>query len=170
MPLAEAIISLGSNLGDRLATLAAARARLAARNDVRLTAASPVYETDPVDVPPEYAHLRFLNAVLVAESALDPWRWAQILRELEDIFGRKRGPDRNAPRTLDLDLISVGNWQIEEPGLILPHPRWKGRRFVVQPLADIRPDLILPGETQTVREILANLPPEPRVVFFALEW
>ncbi|MBP7829659.1 MAG: 2-amino-4-hydroxy-6-hydroxymethyldihydropteridine diphosphokinase [Kiritimatiellae bacterium] len=166
----ETIVSMGSNLGDRLTALTMARRRIAEWPDVRIAAQSPVYETEPVGVLEKYSHLRFLNAVLVLESPWDGHGWYKRLHALEAKLGRKRGLDRFMPRTIDLDIVCVGNTSCQSGGLVIPHPHWKERRFVVQPLADIRPDLVIPGETRTVRQVLEALPPEPKVALFAKEW
>lgn len=166
----ETIVSMGSNLGDRLAVLTMARGRIAEWPDARIAAQSPVYETEPVGVQEQYRNLAFLNAVLVIESPRDGHEWFTRLHALESKLGRKRGLDRYAPRTIDLDIIAVGATVLQSGGLVIPHPHWKERRFVVQPLADIRPDLVIPGEARTVRQVLAELPPEPKVALFAKEW
>jgi 2-amino-4-hydroxy-6-hydroxymethyldihydropteridine diphosphokinase len=166
----ETIISMGSNLGDRLAALTMARRRIAEWPDVHIAAQSPVYETEPVGVQAQFTHLPFLNAVLVLEGPWDGHEWYQHLHALETKLGRRRGLDRYAPRTIDLDIVCVGGSRIESGGLVIPHPHWKERRFVVQPLADIRPDLVIPGDPRTVRQVLEALPPEPKVALFAKEW
>ncbi len=159
-------IGLGSNMGDRMQALAQAAARIARLPDVRILARSAVYETEPVGAQPEFRHLLFLNAVLVAESAASPDIFAASLRAIETEIGRVRQADRNAPRVVDIDLIYAGNSATETERLALPHPRWAERRFVVAPLADVRPDLVLPGQTRCVSAILADLPARPTVVRF----
>ncbi len=163
-------ISIGSNLGDRLAHLRAARTRIVALPDMRLTACSPLYETEPVDVGPVYRDQAFLNAVLIVESAQTPEAFAAALHAIEDALGRVRGADRNAPRPIDLDVLYAGDRTSADATLTLPHPRWAERRFVVQPLADVRPDLRLPGVSGTVREILLTLPARPEVLLFTRSW
>jgi 2-amino-4-hydroxy-6-hydroxymethyldihydropteridine diphosphokinase len=167
----ETGFSLGSNLGDRLAHLSEARRRILTLPGVRCVAQSPVYETEPVGVKPEYRHLKFLNAVLVVESEQAPAWWLTALRRLEEDMGRNRTEDRYAPRPVDVDILYVGQERIRDPGrLEIPHPRWTIRRFVVQPLADVRPDLVLPGETLTVRERLSRLPDTEKIEKFAEAW
>jgi 2-amino-4-hydroxy-6-hydroxymethyldihydropteridine diphosphokinase len=166
----ETGFSLGSNLGDRLAHLAEAAQRLADVPDTRLVARSPVYETEPVDVRPEHHELKFLNAVVIVESPLDARAWLAVIRATESALGRRRTSDRNAPRPIDVDLLYSGADCIDDAGLVVPHPRWAERRFVVQPLADVRPELILPGRRETVAAVLRALPPGEGVAVFARQW
>ena len=127
-------LGLGANLGDREGAL---REAVAALPDV--VAVSPVYETDPVDSPagsPPY-----LNAVVELRSELSPRQLLEVAGRLEGALGRVRtGP--NAPRTLDVDVLLVGDEVVDEPDLVVPHPRMWARRFVLQPLADLAPDLV----------------------------
>jgi 2-amino-4-hydroxy-6-hydroxymethyldihydropteridine diphosphokinase len=163
-------ISLGSNAGDRLALLRAAAAALEALPGSRLAARSAVYETEPVDVDPRYRDRAFLNAVAILESTLAPDALHARLQAIETAMGRQRGPDRNAPRTLDLDILYAGDRHEASASLHLPHPRWAERRFVVQPLADVRPDLVLPGAKGPVAAVLSALPPRPAVVPYSRDW
>ena len=158
---------LGSNLGNRLEMLQGARDAMLARAGARLVAQSPVYETAPVGVRSEYRDLPFLNAVIVIESPLQPGEWLHIVQGVEKRMGRVRTEDRNAPRTLDIDILFSGDQYIESGILVVPHPRWAERRFVVQPLADVRPDLRMPDSPAAVREILAALPPGEGVEKYA---
>ena len=163
-------LSLGSNLGDRLQHLRAAASGIVRFCGAEIVARSRVYETEPVGVAPAYAQLPFLNAVLVVRGDPDPAELAVELHGIEWEAGRVRTADRYAPRPLDIDVLYADDVQLSTEVLTLPHPRWAERRFVVQPLADVRPDLRLPGETRTVREVLASLPPAPKVVLFAESW
>jgi len=163
-------LSLGSNLGDRMRHLRAARERVCAQLGTRLLAQSRVYETEPVDVSDAYRDMPFLNAVIVVESAAPPRAMNARLHAIEAELGRERAGDRNAPRPIDIDIVYAGAFRVRDAVLTLPHARWAERRFVVQPLADVRPDRVLPGEARTVREILLALPREPVVVPFAEEW
>ncbi len=165
----EVGLSLGSNQGDRLAHMKAARDRILSASDVRFVAQSPLYETEPVGVRDEFRDLKFLNAVLVMESARLPERWLANLRELEYDMGRLRGADRNAPRPIDVDILYIDDQCIDSGGLVVPHPRWAERCFVVQPLADVRPDLVLPGMGRSVRQVLGDLGKQG-VVLFARDW
>ena len=163
-------LSLGSNLGDRLALLREAGRRIACLQGVRILARSPVYETDPIGARPEYASLRYLNAVLILEYSGDLEALAAALRALETAMGRQRSADRNAPRSLDVDILYAGELRRSDGVLDLPHPRWAERRFVLQPLADVRPHLKLPGARRTVAETLAALSAMGGVERFADAW
>lgn len=152
-------IALGSNLGDRLDHLRAGRDFLLSLHEGHTPAAvSPVYETTPVDCPPDSP--AFLNAVLEIYTCLEPAELLAQMSALEKKLGRHTSPLRNAPRPLDLDLLYCGDRQLTLPQLTLPHPRLASRRFVLEPLAAIRPDLILPGHTCTVADHLRDLPPD----------
>lgn len=133
----RAIVSLGSNVGDRAAYLAQALDALAALPDTRQVAASSVIETEPVDVSAEFAALKFLNQVAVFETALAPEDFARRMHAIEDRLGRVRTV-RNGPRTIDLDLIDFGGLVRHTRDLTLPHPRARERAFVMQPLAELK--------------------------------
>lgn len=166
----EVGLSLGSCLGDRLGYLRRARQEIAAIPGVRERAASRVYETEPVGVQPKFAGLPYLNAVLIVETDLDLESLREHFASIEARAGRVREGDRFAPRTLDIDVLYAGDWQVATPTLTVPHPRWAERRFVVQPLADVRPDLVLPGCAETVRQRLNALPLTPAVRWFSDAW
>lgn len=134
--MTRAAVSLGSNMGDRRASLAAALAALAAFPSTRLVAASSVIETEPVDVPAQFAGLAFLNQAAVFETGLSPEEFSRRMHAVEDALGRVRTV-RNGPRTIDIDLIDFGGIVRDDPGLTLPHPRAKERAFVTRPLAEI---------------------------------
>lgn len=163
-------ISLGANLGRRLRNLRTARRRLEQIEGLRVRACSPVYETEPLGVPPAHRRRRFLNAVIVAEGPLSPNRLLAELRRIEREMGRPARRPKNAPRTIDLDLLYAGGLRLRSRRLTLPHPRWADRRFVVRPLADVRPDLKLPGRDMTVRQALLPLPKNPKVVLLSRRW
>ena len=142
-PIRRVVFALGSNLGERSANLQGAVSALADTPDVWVTAVSPVYETQPVDAPegsPE-----FLNAVVLADTTLSAQRLLDRAQAVEDAFERERADVTNAPRTLDIDIIVVGDRLSEESSLRLPHPRAHQRAFVLQPWCDIEPDAQIPG-------------------------
>jgi 2-amino-4-hydroxy-6-hydroxymethyldihydropteridine diphosphokinase len=149
---ARVVFSLGSNLGDRFANLE--RAVVAARDVAELSAlvCSPVYETEPVGGPPQD---RFLNAVLQCQSALTPHALLGLAHGWEQLAGRVRA-ERWGPRTLDVDLIVVGDTRGHDNELTLPHPRAHERAFVLAPWHDVDPAAVLPGRGPIV-ELLADL-------------
>lgn len=162
-------IALGSNLGDRLANLTAARAQLSDLPGVELPRlASAVYETDPVDCDESAG--KFLNAVMEIGYAGAASELLRVLRGIEAAHGRPPAHARNASRTLDLDLLYFGDITFSTPDLELPHPRMQTRRFVLEPLAEIRPDLILPGQQESVSALLRRLPDRSPLVLVASEW
>ena len=166
----EAGLSLGANLNDRLATLRAARAAIAAIPEVSVLASAPLYETDPVGVPEEFSNLPFYNTVLIVGTSLDAHRLFSEFHKIELALGRKRSLRPNLPRTIDVDVIYYDGQTIRSGGLVVPHPRWTKRRFVLQPLADVRGYLVLPGHDRRVRDILAALPPGQDVRPVMAEW
>jgi 2-amino-4-hydroxy-6-hydroxymethyldihydropteridine diphosphokinase len=137
---------------------------------VKFADQSPVYETEPVGVQPRYKAMKFLNAVLVVESPYTADEWLQKIKQIEKMLHRVRTADRNAPRTIDIDILFCGDQTVDSELLQVPHARWAERRFVVQPLADVRPELILPGVDIPVREILAQMPENDDVRPFAEKW
>jgi 2-amino-4-hydroxy-6-hydroxymethyldihydropteridine diphosphokinase len=152
----KAGLGLGSNKGDRLAEMQAAKrfvTGLSASGEVRV---SSLYETEPVACPPGSG--AFLNAVIEIDyggSARSLW---QEISRYEFGRGRIRSGLLNEPRVMDVDLLYFGNTECREPDLVIPHPRMMERRFVLEPLAEIRPGLVLPGMNQTVAEVLTGLP------------
>jgi 2-amino-4-hydroxy-6-hydroxymethyldihydropteridine diphosphokinase len=151
-------VALGSNLGDRAENIQRGIKLVLERvPGVKLSASAPVYETEPVDCAP--GTQAFLNTVIEIEADCAPQELHAHLKAVEQALGRPEQHERNSPRTLDLDLLYADSVISDDPALIIPHPRLHLRRFVLQPLADIRPDLILPGQTHSVAELLAPLPP-----------
>ena len=158
----EAGVSLGSNLGDRAENLRRAVRLLAETPGVRLLGRSAIYETEPVDVPSEFAAQDYLNAVAVFDVSLPLADWSARCHAVEDELGRVR-TGYHHPRTIDVDLLYCGETVRDEPHLHLPHPQIASRRFVCEPLAELRPGLRLPGLPDTVAGLLAALPPRPAV-------
>ena len=152
-----AYIALGSNLGDSRQIISRAVDRLQEFSDVLLLKSSLI-ETAPVDCPPGSPN--FVNAVvgIVPHSSETPETLLAKLRELEKEFGRQPKKVMNEARPLDLDLIAFGEETRNTPELVLPHSRAHLRRFVLQPLSEIAPEFVLPGQTKTVATLLAELP------------
>lgn len=162
-------IALGSNLGDRLGHFRAGLNALLLRDDIELLSKASIYETDPVDCPP--GSQAFLNTVIEVESSLDAHALHQMLQGIEIALGRPEQRERNAPRPLDLDILYAGDQCMDDEVLTIPHPRLHLRRFVLQPLADIRSDWVLPGQGKTVTELLTLLPEDTCAVrLVAREW
>ena len=158
----KAGIALGSNVGDRAAHLAAAKRFLFSLHaGPGAPLSSALYETEPVDCAPGTG--AFVNAVVEIESDLDPSALLARLSAYEQQQGRAANRAKNSPRVIDLDLLYFGDTRLDGPALTLPHPRMTARRFVLQPLCDIRPDLVLPGESLTVAQLLAALLASPAV-------
>jgi len=150
-------LALGSNLGDRAAELETGFSFLQSLSIDGEIRRSTIIETAPVDCPPDSAP--FLNAV--AEIQVDSHKWPPEkllanLQAFEQQRGRAPEHERNSPRPLDLDILYYGDRVVHTATLIIPHPRLVERRFVLEPLAQLRPDLVLPGQTRTVRELLVT--------------
>jgi 2-amino-4-hydroxy-6-hydroxymethyldihydropteridine diphosphokinase len=150
----RAYIGLGSNLGDREATLRAAVAALSDEDQIELVAVSSLRETEPVGYLDQPA---FLNGVAVVETSLAPAELLRRLLRIEARFGRDRAAaPAGGPRTLDLDLLLYGSAEIHEETLQIPHPRLHERAFVLDPLTEVAPGLEVPGQG-TVEALRARL-------------
>ena len=145
-------LGLGSNLGDRQATLETALRALESPH-LHIRRVSPVYETEPMDVPGQQW---FLNMVAEAETDLFPLQLLRRTAAVEAELGRRRSVPKG-PRTIDIDILLFGNSVVTMPDLEIPHPRFRDRRFVLAPLADLAPGLRDPVTRKTVRELLAEL-------------
>ncbi len=143
-------VALGSNLGDRLGNLRAARQTILSLSNVKAE--------------------KFLNAVVEFDYEGDPTNLLEQFIRIEEALGRRREHSRNVSRTIDIDLLYCGDRNIENERLQLPHPRMHLRKFVLQPLADIRPELVLSGQKKTVSESLRELGKSSEVLRFADEW
>ncbi len=143
----RAYIAIGANLGDTSTTVLCAIKDLAALPQTQLVAQSSLYQTEPVaSAGPDY-----INAVVAINTALDPTTLMLALQQLEQAGGRER-PYRNAPRTLDLDILLYGEQVINTPTLTVPHPRMVERGFVLVPLAEIAPALVSAAQLRAVSE------------------
>jgi 2-amino-4-hydroxy-6-hydroxymethyldihydropteridine diphosphokinase len=162
-------VALGSNIGDRLENLRAARNAIFDLPNVQAPIlSSPVYETEPVGCEPGAG--KFLNAVVEFEYERDPARLLEQLIEIEEALGRKRDHPQNVSRIIDVDLLYSGEQRINDERLQLPHPRLHLREFVLRPLADIRADLILPSQKKAIRELLAEVEHAAEMSRFVEEW
>jgi 2-amino-4-hydroxy-6-hydroxymethyldihydropteridine diphosphokinase len=145
-------LSIGSNLGDRAANLAAAIERMGEAG-IRTLRASSIYETEPRDLP---GQPWFLNQALEAETDLFPLQLLARTQKIEREIGRKRGIPKG-PRVIDIDILLYGEAIIHSPELEIPHPRMAERRFVLEPLVELAPDLRDPQTRKTIRELLAGV-------------
>jgi 2-amino-4-hydroxy-6-hydroxymethyldihydropteridine diphosphokinase len=157
---ADALVSLGSNLGDRAAHLRRALAALEATPGISVAAVSSCYETDPVGPPPQGP---YLNAAVRLQTTLPARALLERLLAIEAESGRVRGAQRNTARTLDLDLLLFGDQRCQEPGLTLPHPRLHERPFVLEPLAEIAGAHVHPVLGISIAELAARAR-DPRAV------
>ncbi|RME70571.1 MAG: 2-amino-4-hydroxy-6-hydroxymethyldihydropteridine diphosphokinase [Planctomycetota bacterium] len=152
----RAWIGLGSNLGDRERLIERACERLAASPGIAKLRRSRVRETAPVGGPP--GQPAYLNAVLQCQTVLEPEALLAVLQRIERELGRDRSREvRWGPRPIDLDLLLYGQRTVRAPTLTVPHPRLHVRRFVLEPLCELAPALVVPGTGRTVRELLAAL-------------
>lgn len=142
-PIRRAVLSIGSNLGERRNNLQGAVNTIAETPEVWVTAVSPVYESEPIEAPEGSKH--FLNAIVLLDTTLSARTLLERALAVESAYGRERGGERNAPRTLDIDLIVLGDRRADEEDLILPHPRAGERAFVLVPWLDVEPDAEIPG-------------------------
>ncbi len=152
--MVTAYLGIGSNMGERLATLRMARQQLAETPGIRNLAASPLYATEPIGGPPGQGP--YLNAVMRLQTSLEPealWRRCQ---QLERAAGRERSVP-NAPRTLDLDLLLYGDRRLGTDTLTIPHPRLHERRFVLAPLCDLAPQQLHPVLGVSMLQLLRDL-------------
>lgn len=141
-PIRRCVLALGSNLGDRMTSLQGAVDSLADTPEVWVTAVSPIYETKPVGGPKDAKD--FLNAVVLIDTTLSARTLLDRALAIEDAFGRERTDMVAEPRTLDVDLVVVGDRRAHDPDLILPHPQAHERAFVLAPWHDVEPDAELP--------------------------
>jgi 2-amino-4-hydroxy-6-hydroxymethyldihydropteridine diphosphokinase len=149
----RAYLGLGANLGDRHATIRSALELLGRDGDVEVVAVSTLRETEPVGLVDQP---RFLNGVAVVETELSPRELLERLLAVERELGRTRTGPRYGPRTIDLDLLVHGDTVVDEPGLTVPHPRLAERQFALEPLAEVEPDLVVPGRGR-VSDLLRGL-------------
>ena len=149
-------IGLGSNLGDRIANLRTARdLQCALTPDGAHFEQAPIYQSEPVNCPDNSPD--FFNTVIEIDYAGEPTRLLENTQAIEYHLGRRSSPEPNAPRVIDIDILYFGDQVLDAGVILIPHPRLIHRRFVLQPLADIRPGLKLPGDRSTIRDHLLHL-------------
>jgi 2-amino-4-hydroxy-6-hydroxymethyldihydropteridine diphosphokinase len=148
--LPVATVGLGANLGDREAAISGAIARIVDRKENRLLAESSLYETEPFGKTDQD---RFLNSVIRVETRLSLRAFFRLLQEIESSWGRRERRERWGPRRLDLDLLLFGNRAFSDPVLTVPHPGIALRRFVLEPLCEVAPDLMHPTLGMSMREL-----------------
>ena len=162
-------VAIGSNLGERLANLRNARKDIAALSGaLPPMRSSAIYETEPIGC--ERGAGKFLNAAIEFGYAGEALELLRQLAAIEKLWGRPGAHPKNVSRTIDLDLLYFGDLEIETADLQLPHPRITDREFVLRPLADIRPDLVLPKQTEPVSALLLRFTDATAVVRLELEW
>lgn len=151
--MTRAYVGLGANLGDRERTIREAIDALGVEEGIEVLAVSTLRETEPVGVGEQP---RYLNGAAALDTTLEAPELLERLLAVEQRFGRVRVAGEHAPRTLDLDLLLYGGDEIDEPGLVVPHPRLHERRFVLEPLAELAPALVIPGRGD-VESLLAGV-------------
>lgn len=151
--MARVFLGLGSNEGDRLAAIDRAAKALGALRGTRLVQMASIRETDPVGGSPQG---KFLNTVLELDTPLTPQQLLRSLQAIERDLGRQPSPERWGPRPMDLDILLYEDRIVEEPCLAIPHPRMHERRFVLEPLAELAPELLHPVFKRTIRELYAQ--------------
>lgn len=163
-------LALGSNLGDRLANLRTARDLLRRLSPVGVHyEQAPLYQSDPVDCPETSPD--FFNSVIELDYVGDPMQLLEDAQAIEFHLGRTASTELNSPRVIDIDLLYFDDLVIDSEALMLPHPRMTHRRFVLQPLAEIRPFLTLPGDHVTISEHLRRLDTdEPELTLVQARW
>jgi 2-amino-4-hydroxy-6-hydroxymethyldihydropteridine diphosphokinase len=154
MPI-EAYIAMGSNLGDRCANIQGGLDAINGLESTTLLRCSTIIETEPIG-PGEQS--QYLNGVCLIETDLEPRMLLESLLEIEALFGRDRASEQRwGARTLDLDVLIFGDREIDEPGLTIPHPRLHQRLFVLEPLCELAPRLMIPGYEKTPQAMLGVL-------------
>jgi len=161
-------IAMGSNLGNKLLNLQLARKKLQAKLPSKsIILSAPVFSTPPIHCPPDSPD--FYNTVLEFNYPASPEQLLQLTQEIETAMGRKSKGPEHLPRVIDLDILYFGQCFVQTKDLTIPHPRMSSRRFVLEPLSCINPNLILPGQSYSIQTLL-HTSPEPELKRITEEW
>ena len=163
-------ISLGSNKEDRVKYLQLARNMICSEMKAQLKIQSSIYETSPVDVKKEYQNRFYLNSFIIISTDIEIENIWIFSDKIEKKLGRVRTNEINIPREIDIDIIYIDQKIINTKFLIVPHPRWNKRMFVLRSFQEVRPNLILPLQNQSVKKIYENLNSTEDVKLFKKEW
>ncbi|OIO38443.1 MAG: 2-amino-4-hydroxy-6-hydroxymethyldihydropteridine diphosphokinase [Candidatus Omnitrophica bacterium CG1_02_49_10] len=152
---ARVYIGIGSNMGDRKANIDKAMGLLKEIAETEVVSASALYKSLPVGGPPDQGD--FLNGAVLIKTSINPLELLNKLKYIEHRLGRPKNAERNAPRTIDLDILLYNDLVVKGENIQIPHPRLAERRFVLEPLCEISPDLLHPESKKTVRQLLEDL-------------
>lgn len=158
---ASCFIGLGANLGEPRRAVEDATERLSRLEDTRILARARIYRSKPIGPRPQ---AEYFNTAVEIETALPPFDLLSSLKQVEREMGRKEGP-RWGPRIIDLDILLYASLQLRTDVLVIPHPELERRRFVLQPLSDLAPELVVPGKGRTIRSLLEALRDDPSSVW-----
>jgi 2-amino-4-hydroxy-6-hydroxymethyldihydropteridine diphosphokinase len=159
--MSRVFLGVGSNEGERLERISSAIRALAATPQIRVVQMAMIIETEAVGGPPQPA---YLNTVLEMDTSLEPMELLNALQRIEQRLGRLPSTQRWGPRPIDLDLLLYEDRVMQLPTLCVPHPRMQERRFVLEPLTQLAPDVVHPVLRRTVKALLAELAPDPAIV------
>ena len=163
-------ISLGSNKENRVRYLQLARNMICSEMNAKLKIQSSIYETSPVDVKKEYQNKFYLNSFIILSADIEIEKIWICLNKIEKKLGRVRTNEINIPREIDIDVIYIDQKIINTKSLIVPHPRWYKRMFVLISLKEVNPNLVLPLQSQSVKKLYKNLNSNEEVKLYAKEW
>ena len=163
-------ISLGSNKENRVRYLQLARNMICSEMKAKLKIQSSIYETSPVDVKKEYQNKFYLNSFIILSADIEIEKIWICLNKIEKKLGRVRTNEINIPREIDIDVIYIDQKIINTKSLIVPHPRWYKRMFVLISLNEVNPNLVLPLQSQSVKKLYKNLNSNEEVKLYAKEW
>jgi len=159
--MSRAFIGVGSNEGERLERISRAIRALAATPQIRVVQLAMIIETEPVGGPPQPP---YLNTVVELDTSLEPLELLRLLQRIEQHLGRQPSAQRWGPRPIDLDVLLYDDRVLQQPALHVPHPRMHERRFVLEPLAQLAPDVIHPVLRRPIKALLDELAPAPAAV------